>query len=103
MLALSYPRRSLWMTTASVNNLAGGKRKKSARPSWNRLWQMPLLLAGGTAFGFGVRALVKAYKPVPFATQAAGVRNLLTGGKYEEAINAINMLGAYYKGEADQA
>ncbi|MGN6367025.1 MAG: tetratricopeptide repeat protein [Phycisphaerae bacterium] len=82
-----------------------GKRRKLARHSggWNRLWQVPLLLAGLGAFGFGLRALVKAYKPVPFTTQEAGLNGLLGEGKFNEAIEAINRLGNYYKQKWQQA
>ena len=96
------------MTTLPAN-LGGtdGKRPKFARHrgagGWNRLWQVPLLLAGLAAFGFGVRALVKAYKPVPFATQEEGLNGLLATGKFNEAIDSINTLGTYYKEKWQQA
>ena len=98
------------MTTVPAN-LGGsdGKRRKFARHAsggrggWNRLWQVPLLLAGLAAFGFGVRALVKAYKPVPFATQEEGINGLLATGKFNQAIDSINTLGNYYKQKWQQA
>src|SRR5271170_7569365 len=93
------------MTTVPSNlGGSGGKGGGKARGGnpWHRLWQVPLLLAGLAAFGYGVRALVKTYKPVPFSAQVTGVENLLASGKYAEAIAAINSLGDYYKVPAQQ-
>ena len=98
------------MTTVPENlDGSDGERRKYARQAnagrggWNRLWQVPLLLAGIAAFGFGVRALVKVYKPVPFATQEEGLNGLLAEGKFNEAIDSINTLGNYYKQKWQQA
>jgi tetratricopeptide (TPR) repeat protein len=60
------------------------------------------LLAGLALFGFGVRALVRTFKPVPFNIQAMGVRGLLANGQYKKAIDAINVLGTYYHQSLEQ-
>ncbi len=95
---------------------AGGKGKKrklsragnggwgaarGANP-WQRLWQVPLLLAGVAGFGWGLRALVKSIHPVPFAQQARGIQALLNSGEYAKAVDQINILGNYYKKPLEQ-
>ncbi|HUO10191.1 MAG TPA: tetratricopeptide repeat protein [Phycisphaerae bacterium] len=99
------------MTTVPANNLGGSGGKGPPRGiarelgagGWNRLWQVPLLLAGLAAFGFGLRALVKVFKPVPFESQVAGLNGLLQTGKYTETIDEINKLALYYKKKPEQA
>jgi tetratricopeptide (TPR) repeat protein len=81
---------------------AGWRGRAGGRNPWRRLWQVPLLLAGLVGFGYGVRALVRTIKPVPFAEQVQGVEGLLTQQKYEEAIRQINTLAPYYKDAAQQ-
>ena len=97
------------MTTVPENlDGSDGERRKYARGECGArrvesVVAVPLLLAGIAAFGFGVRALVKVYKPVPFATQEEGLNGLLAEGKFNEAIDSINTLGNYYKQKWQQA
>ena len=52
------------MTTVADQHETGGKGKKKrvkgARgKGWNLLWQVPLLVVGLAAFGFGVRQMMR--------------------------------------------
>jgi tetratricopeptide (TPR) repeat protein len=84
----------------------GGKGRRLGSPKanpWKRVWQVPLLLAGLVAFGLGVRSVVKTVKPIPFAVHVGDVKNMMAAGKYDEAVNRINVLGDYFKADAQQA
>src|SRR3954463_16455062 len=94
------------MTVAAAASPKATKRKRSATRAgspWRRLWQVPLLLAGGAGFALGLRTLVRAIHPVPFAEQVEAVRRLLATDKFDQAIESINTLGDYYKTDAQQA
>ena len=99
------------MTTVEHESGSGGGRRKRGKlfargggtNPWKRVWQVPLLIAGLVAFGLGVRTVVKSIKPVPFAVHVGDVKNIMAAGKYEEAIKRINVLGDYFKADAQQA
>ncbi len=77
---------------------AAGRNVRAAGGNpWRRLWQVPLLLAGIIAFGFGIRAFVGTIRQVPFEQQVKGVEALIAQEKYAEAIKEINTLAPYYK------
>jgi tetratricopeptide (TPR) repeat protein len=80
----------------------GGSAAGGGTNPWNRVWQVPLLMAGLVVFGVGVRAVVKMVKPVPFAEHVRDVRTLIAVGRYEDAVNQINVLGNYFKTDAQQ-
>ncbi len=95
-------------TTATMSGAgAGGMKGTAARGGgaggWGRVWQVPVLVVGIAAFGFGVRAVVKSRKTVPFATHIADVQNLLKAGQYDRAVGQINTLGDYFTGPGQQA
>jgi tetratricopeptide (TPR) repeat protein len=89
------------MTVVVKDEFAEAVKGRGKNP-WRRLWQVPLLLAGLGLFGFGVRALVRTVKPVPFAAQVRGVRELLAADHYKQAIEQINVLAGYYGGREQQ-
>src|SRR3954464_15638089 len=101
------------MTVATQNNLGGGPLRKGAGTArgsgagganpWRRLWQIPLLCAGLGAFGFGVRALVRTVRPVPFEKQVESVQILIAQEEFGKAIEQINILGNYYVDVSEQA
>ncbi len=99
------------MTTVSNNPLESGPlgtpsaeiSRKSIKNPWNRLWQIPLLLAGLAAFGFGLRALVKAIKPVPFNEHIAELENIIATKDYTRAIDRINTLAPYFQAPSQLA
>jgi tetratricopeptide (TPR) repeat protein len=91
------------MTVAAKDGFGARRGYAGAGHPWRRLWQVPLLLAGIVGFGYGVRALVRTIKPIPFARQVQGVEGLLNEQKYGEAIQQINLLAPYYKDAAQQA
>ena len=72
--------------------------RKMGKPNWHRLWQVPLLVAGLVAFGYGVRAWSRSVKPVPFETYVADIKGLIEGKQFDKAIVQINKVCNYYKG-----
>ncbi|HVT81685.1 MAG TPA: tetratricopeptide repeat protein [Phycisphaerae bacterium] len=99
------------MTVAETPSPSKASQRPLARAHpnpWRRLWQIPLLLAGITAFGFGLRAFMHTIKPVPFERQAAGIQSLIEAGKddagnYTKAVEEINRIGPYYTRPEQQA
>lgn len=61
-----------------------------------RFWQVPLLLTGLVAFGFGVRSLARAIRPVPLETHLRDVRALIEKKQYDKAVDHLNKLSNYY-------
>ena len=99
------------MTTVTKDSFGGGGMGRGARKGgdagggggWRRLWQIPLLIVGVFVFGLGIKALVKAIRPVPFEQQVKGVHATLEKGEFAKAIEQINMLGDYYKEKGQAA
>ncbi len=93
------------MTVAAKIPLAAPRRKAVARPGnpWRRLWQIPLLLAGVTAFGLGLRTFIRAIRLVPFDKQSASLQSLIDAGQYAKAIEELNKIAPYYAEPAQQA
>ena len=87
------------MTSAvtSKDPIAGGMAGGMSRASARRLWQVPLLIAGLVAFGFGVRGLVRVIKPVPFEAHVKNIQGLIAQQQYGVAIEQINKVCNYYK------
>jgi len=69
----------------------------SKRSPWGRLWQVPLLIIGLVAFGYGVKTLSRSVKHVPFETHVGDVTALLEAKQYEKAIAHINTLANHFK------
>src|ERR1035437_10927766 len=94
------------MTTVMRENFGGGGNGRGAGAqgagSWKRLWQVPLLIAGLVSFGFGVRALVKAIRPVPFDVQIKAIHSLQEAGEFPKAIEQINIMAASSKDRQQQ-
>ncbi len=68
--------------------------------AWRWLWQVPLLIIGLLAFGFGVRQLVRTIKPVPYETHLADIQTLITAKKFAAAIDQINVIANHYATDA---
>jgi tetratricopeptide (TPR) repeat protein len=92
------------MTTADSFAALGAKKSSArAKASARRVWQIPLLLIGLGVFGFGVRAVVRSIKPIPFETHVKDIRSLLASGENVKAINQVNELYDYYPERSQQA
>jgi tetratricopeptide (TPR) repeat protein len=93
------------MTVAAKDGFSaarGGTRGGLGSGQWRRLWQVPLLMVGIAGFGFGVRAVVRTIKPVPFERQVQGVESLLAAERFGDAVNQINILVPHYKDPKQQ-
>ncbi|HEY4329416.1 MAG TPA: tetratricopeptide repeat protein [Phycisphaerae bacterium] len=95
------------MTVAAKEAMPQPQRRVKPRGAsgnpWRRLWQVPLLLLGATAFGVGIKSLVATIKPVPFETQAKSIQSIMDAGRYQSAIDEINRLAPYYMQPLQQA
>ena len=95
------------MTSIAKDSIASSRVSHSTAAPYKgmgrQIWQIPLFLAGLALFGFGVRALIRVIRPVPFEIQISDIRGLLKGGRYVQAIDQINAIGNYYKAPLQQA
>jgi tetratricopeptide (TPR) repeat protein len=82
---------------------AAKSKKKSSKPksSGRLLWQVPLLVGGLFAFGYGVRALSKAIGKEPFSGYQKDIEALIAQERYNDAITQINKVANTYGGKQE--
>jgi tetratricopeptide (TPR) repeat protein len=90
-------------TPAAPSVVVRGGKKGKRSASVRRLWQVPALLVGLVAFGFGVRAISQAIKPVPFEVHERDIKALIEAGQIDKAIGQINKVGNYYTSQKQLA